>query len=217
MMHNHPTISLASLVGTIALGFSGGIHAQTTTTSTTQSLNDDFTLANDANSWKTFDGACLTAGDGTGSIPACVGLPYYKGQIQVGGNNGFLGNSSSPSGSPAGHAPKTGALRFTNGFPARLLVAVHEVASGTPFPTGAGLQVVFKTITYRGDTGNGDGADGIGFFLMDGSLNPYDTGAFGGSLGYTCSNTNNDPTARADGPIRGFDGLRGGYVGLGIH
>ena len=229
MMHEYPTISLASLAGIIALGFSGGIDAQTVApTTASQSLNDDFTAANDTNSWKTFDGACLTAGDGTGSIPACVGLAYYKGQIQVGGNNGFLGNSSAPAGSQAGDAAGTGALRFTNGFTSGhnssdsdafqygYKQAGSIISSGTPFATGAGLQVVFKTITYRGNSGNGDGADGIGFFLMDGSLNPYDTGAFGGSLGYTCSNTNNDPTARADGTIRGFDGLRGGYVGLGI-
>jgi type IV pilus assembly protein PilY1 len=228
MMHKYPTISIASLAGTIALGFSGGIHAQTTTASPSQSLNDDFTQANDGNSWKTFGGACLTAGDGTGSIPACVGLAYFKGQVQVGGNNGFLGNSSSPTGSQTGDTPATGALRFTNGFTSGhnssdsnafqygYKQAGSIISSGTPFATGAGLQVVFKTITYRGNSGNGDGADGIGFFLMDGALKPYDTGAFGGSLGYTCSNTNSDPTARADGTIRGYDGLKGGYVGLGI-
>ncbi|MDP9010030.1 MAG: PilC/PilY family type IV pilus protein [Pseudomonadota bacterium] len=227
MMHKYKTIFRASLVGAIGLGLSSGPYAQTvtpTTASPSQSLNDDFTQANDANSWKTFDGACLTAGDGTGSIPACVGLPYYKGQVQVGGNNGFLGNSSSPTGSQTGDTPGTGALRFTNGFTAghggNFMFGYKQagsiISSGTPFATGAGLQVVFKTITYRGDNGNGDGADGIGFFLMDGALNPYDTGAFGGSLGYTCSNTNNDPTLRADGTVRGFDGLAGGYIGLGI-
>lgn len=222
MMRKYPTISLASLLGAIALGFSCGLYAQTTSPS--QSLNDDFTQANDGNSWKTFGGACLTAGNGTGSIPACVGLPYYKGQVQVGGNNGFLGNSSSPTGSQTGDAAGAGALRFTNGFTAGhsgdFLYGYKQagsiISSGTPFATGAGLQVVFKTITYRGDTGNGDGADGIGFFLMDGALKPYDTGAFGGSLGYTCSNTNDDPSLRTDGTVRGYDGLAGGYVGLGI-
>src|SRR6185312_2322206 len=110
-----------------------------------------------------------------------------------------------------------GALRFTNGFTSGhggdFMYGYHQagsiISSGTPFPTGAGLQVIFKTVTYRGDSGNGDGADGMGFFLMDGSLSPYDTGAFGGSLGYTCTNQtgNNDPTLRADGSVRGYDGL----------
>jgi type IV pilus assembly protein PilY1 len=43
-----------------------------------------------------------------------------------------------------------------------------------------------------------------------------DLGAFGGSLGYTCSNSNNDPVLRASGQPRGYDGLIGGYIGLGI-
>ena len=91
--------------------------------------------------------------------------------------------------------------------------------SGTPFPSGAGLQVIFKTVPISATraAADGDGADGIGFFLMDGAFPPYDTGAFGGSLGYTCSNANNDSNTRpVDGTRRGFDGLAHGYLGLGI-
>jgi type IV pilus assembly protein PilY1 len=220
MLHNdlYPYV-----LGTVlALSFSSGAHAQT------QVLNDDFTAANDTNSWVTFDGACLTAGDGTGSIPACVGLPYYKGQIQVGGNSGYLGQSSAPATGPTQTAdpPGKGALRFTNGYTSGqgsgfmygYKQAGSIISSGTPFSNAAGLSVIFKTVTYRGNSGNGDGADGMGFFLMDGSFSPYDTGAFGGSLGYTCTNQtgNNDPTLRADGTVRGYDGLVGGYLGLGI-
>ena len=215
MKHSNLSLSMAILASSLVAAFSVGslAHAGTTTTSTS---NDDFTQASDANSWQTFDGACLTAGDGTGSIPACRGLPYYGGQIQIGGANGFLGNTSSPSsgytqtGDPIGQ----GALRFTNWYNQ----AGSIISSGTPFPTGTGIQVVFKTVTYDGDRGGagGDGADGMAFFLMDGSLPPYDTGAFGGSLGYTCANNNNDNTLRADGTVRGYDGLVGGYIGLGI-
>jgi type IV pilus assembly protein PilY1 len=212
MIHKHLLISVAILTGAIAVCFSSGVHAQATAAS-----NDDFTQASDKNLWKPFDGACLTAGDGTGSIPACVGLPYYKGQAQIGGDSGYLGQSKAPT-SDVGQQPDPpgdGALRFTNSFQQ----AGSIISSGTPFPTGAGINVIFKTITYRGDTGTGgDGADGMAFFLMDGSLPPYDTGAFGGSLGYTCTNElgNNDKTLRADGTVRGFDGLVGGYIGLGI-
>jgi type IV pilus assembly protein PilY1 len=200
---------MAILVGVIAAGTSSGASAQVTS-------SDDFTQANDMNSWKTFDGACLTAGDGTGSIPPCVGLPYYGNQIQIGGNSGYLGQTTVPSSGntetpdPAG----SGALRFTNWY----TQAGSIISSGAPFPTGAGLQVVFKTISYLGDSGGagGDGADGMGFFLMDGGALPYDTGAFGGSLGYTCSNQNNDGTIRADGTPRQYDGLAHAYLGLGI-
>ena len=68
------------------------------------------------------------------------------------------------------------------------------------------MQVTFKTITYHGDSGGAgaDGADGISFFLQDGSQAPG-LGAFGGSLAYSCSNTNTP-----------HDGLIGGYIGLGI-
>src|SRR6202011_3331203 len=80
------------------------------------------------------------------------------------------------------------------------------VSAGTPFPTGAGVQVTFKTVTYKGDSKGaaGDGADGISFYLMDGSK-PAGIGAWGGSLGYSCSNSNPP-----------YDGLVGGYVGLGV-
>jgi type IV pilus assembly protein PilY1 len=207
----HPALSVSMLIVAGAL-IAGRADAQTTS-------NDDFTQPADTNSWKTFDGACLTAGNGTASsIPPCVGLPYYGTQVQIGGHNGFLGTSTAPSSAAAQtpDQPGHGALRFTNWFQQ----AGSIISSGTPFPTGTGLQVVFKTVTYDGDRGGsgGDGADGMAFFLMDGSLPPYDTGAFGGSLGYTCTNElgNNDATVRADGTVRGFDGLVGGYIGLGI-
>jgi type IV pilus assembly protein PilY1 len=205
----HTNISIAILTGVIAAGFSCAVHAQVTS-------NDDFTQANDTNSWKTFDGACLTAGDGTGSIPPCVGLPYYGNQVQIGGNNGYLGMAANP-GTGVGQTPDPagfGALRFTNWY----TQAGSIISSGAPFATGSGLQVVFKTISYLGDRGGagGDGADGMAFFLMDGGFLPYDTGAFGGSLGYTCSNANNDGTIRIDGTRRGYDGLAHAYLGLGI-
>jgi type IV pilus assembly protein PilY1 len=199
MMHSKIATPIAGLAGALAMALSCGASAQLI-------IQDDFTLANDTNSWKTFNGACLTAGDGTGAIPACVGLPYYGSQALVGGNSGKLPDS-----------PGSGALRFTNGSPGGNNQAGGIISNFT-FPTGSGLQVTFNTVTYRGDSGGAgkDGADGISFFLMDGTLAPYDTGAFGGSLGYTCSNANNDSTKRADGTVRGYDGLQGGYLGLGI-
>jgi type IV pilus assembly protein PilY1 len=198
-----------AILAALAVGFSCGARAQVTS-------NDDFTQANDTNSWKTFDGACLTAGDGTGSIPGCVGLAYYGNQVQIGGNSGYLGQATNP-GTGVGQTPDPagkGALRFTNWY----TQAGSIISSGAPFPTGSGLQVVFKTVSYLGDYGGagGDGADGMAFFLMDGGYNPYDTGAFGGSLGYTCSNVNNDVNLRADSTPRQYDGLAHAYLGLGI-
>jgi len=167
---------------------------------------DDFTQGQAAVSWKPFNGACLTAGNGGGSIPACVGLPYYTEPL-VGGATGVLPD-------PVGK----GALRFTNGSPGGFQQNGAIVLNPlNAFPSNAGVQVTFTTVTYRGNSGGagGDGADGISFFLMD-AAQPPDLGAFGGSLGYTCSNANNDHTLRPDGTERGYDGLVGAYIGLGI-
>ena len=137
-------------------------------------------------------------------------------------------------------------MRFTNGSP----FGNQErgaIVSTNAYPTTAGIQVTFKTVTY-----GGTGADGISFYLMDGcvplagangpqvssvvvpsppppcatspiyypggasypgTLPPVPAiGATGGSLAYTCSNTN--------GPGSGagvtYDGLTGAYLGLGI-
>lgn len=168
---------------------------------------DDFTQSSAVVAWEAFNGACLTAGGGGGTIPACVGLAYYGGETLVGGANGTLPD-------PVGQ----GALRFTNGFPGGYAQNGAIVLNpANSFPSSSGVQITFTTVTYRGDSGGAghDGADGISFFLMDASQTP-DLGAFGGSLGYTCSNTNNDPKLRADGTPRGYDGLVGAYLGLGI-
>ena len=58
--------------------------------------------------------------------------------------------------------------------------------------------MVFRQFQY-----GGTGADGIGFFLVDGSTNLTATGANGGSLGY----------AQKDGSQ---PGIRGGYIGVGF-
>jgi type IV pilus assembly protein PilY1 len=185
-------------------------------------FSEDFTGAASANSWYFFSGACLTAGSATaganpGPIPGCASVltSYYSQNHPqsntsdpnlVGGNSGFLGSTTAPSTpDPVGH----GALRFTNGYP----YGKGErgaILSANTFNTGAGLNVTFKTITYLGDSGSNahggvsDGADGISFFLMDGSK-PPGLGAVGGSLAYSCSNSNTP-----------YDGLNGGYLGLGI-
>jgi type IV pilus assembly protein PilY1 len=185
-------------------------------------FSEDFTGANSTNSWYFFNGACLTAGTSTvtanpGSIPGCsTVLPSYYAQqanhdpALVGGYNGFLGATAAPSTpdpviTTNGVAVGYGALRFTNGAP----YGHNEsgaILSQSTFSTGAGIEVTFKTVTYHGDSGGpgGDGADGISFFLMDGSK-PPGLGAFGGSLAYSCSNNNPN-----------YDGLNGGYIGLGI-
>jgi type IV pilus assembly protein PilY1 len=111
----------------------------------------------------------------------------------------------------------------------------HEngaIVSNFWFPSTQGVQITFKTATYYGDGGGtgADGADGISFYLLDACMplagatttppgcatstyaKAYGTsgtfpgiGAWGGSLAYTCSNSNPP-----------YDGLVGAYLGLGI-
>lgn len=105
-----------------------------------------------------------------------------------------------------------GALRFTNGCIYNSGCSSGgksqngAIVSANSFTTNQGLDITFKTMTYRGDSGGGnsDGADGMSFFLMDGDATP-NIGSWGGSLGYTCSNANPD-----------YHGMVGAYLGLGI-
>lgn len=167
------------------------------------SVQDNLSGSSSTLNWESFGGACLTAGNNSGTIPACIGLPYYSGQNQTGG---FTGNLPDPVGN--------GALRLTTGAP--YTGQVGAVVSNFTFPSNQGLQATFTTVTYQGATdpytgrnghrfGTQDtGGDGISFYLMDGAQTP-NIGAWGGSLGYSCSNRN-----------RPYDGVVGAYIGLGI-
>ncbi|HTP96273.1 MAG TPA: PilC/PilY family type IV pilus protein, partial [Burkholderiales bacterium] len=206
----------ASLVTAAMLALAGPAPAQ-------QIIQDNFTGATTNFPWLPFLGACLTAGNATSgsTIPPCMGSPsftYYGAETLVGGDTGLLPDTTANGG---------GALRFTNGSTCGgSCVGGFNQAGGVlsnfSYPSTQGLQITFTTVTYRGNSGGSahDGADGIGFYLIDagadGSFIPLDVGAFGGSLGYTCSNVNNDAKLHPDGSPRSYDGLPHGYLGLGI-
>ncbi len=182
---------LLLVAGLSTLGISDAIAATTV-------IKEDFTGTTTTNSWYTQGGACLTAGSTGSTIPACIGLPYYSGQTQYGGVNGLLPD-------PSGQ----GALRLTNGYPYK--GQDGAIISDFPFSMSQGVQVTFTTVSYHGDSGGSghDGADGMSFFLMDTSQptvsTPPKIGSWGGSLGYSCSNSNPP-----------YTGIVGGYVGRGI-
>ncbi len=215
MMKRHTSI-IALLTAVAAFAAPPGVQAQS-------NVSEDFTNSTTSNSWWFFNGACLTASTLTGAeptggtggqIPGCttIATSYYNktsGEHLVGGQ-GLTNTNPDPVGQ--------GALRFTNGYP----YGYSEnggIVFATPFPTNQGVAVTFKTVTYLGNSGGagGDGADGISFFLMDASQLNTSTitgqaagdgnglGAWGGSLGYSCSNSNNP-----------YNGLNGGYIGVGI-
>jgi type IV pilus assembly protein PilY1 len=218
--------SVTAVAALLAVAFSSTGRAQSVAT-------EDFTGASTVNNWYYYNGACLTAGTGAGTgtpgvtpglIPSCKSIlaSYYQLQRDhdpelVGGQS----DTSTTSHTATWSDPITaagvgsGALRFTNGYP----YGHNEngaIVSSTPFNAGQGVQITFKTVTYRGDSGGagGDGADGISFYLIDATQFPSTPstgatwngiGSWGGSLGYTCSNSNAP-----------YDGLAGAYIGLGI-
>ena len=211
----HIWVAVALLLGSLAASES---QAQITFT-------EDFTGGTTNNNWYFFSGACLTAGTSTSTAKSrddpCLHVRVVELLRQCGQCRSLSGRRQQrlfgiehpaleprrTGGRPAG----SGALRFTNGSVNSGTTHSYghnergAILSASTFPTGAGLQVTFKTITYHGDSGGAgaDGADGISFFLQDGSQ-PPGLGAFGGSLAYSCSNSNTP-----------HDGLRGRIHRLG--
>ncbi len=185
-------------------------------------INDTLTGGHSLFNWVALNGACLTAGDnsltpsdGTQytpataslTIPACrvgsTNLAYYSGKTLVGGTTGTLPDASG-----------FGALRLTNGDTTTGTNGNQQtgaVVSNFTFPTNEGVQVTWTSVTYGGNAyknGGGvlSGADGMTFYLTDGSQ-PATTavGGSGGSLGYSCSNTNGT-----------YDGALKGYLAVGM-
>ncbi|RUL74041.1 PilC/PilY family type IV pilus protein [Dyella choica] len=198
-------ITVGAMLACFVMGMATEVDAQTSNV-----VQDSFTGTSANLNWTPFNGACLTAGDGTGTVPACNGLSYYGSQTQA----GLTGNADT-----AG----SGALRLTNGCAGGSGGTCYfsqngAIVSQTPFPSNQGIQVTFTTYTYSGNQGGGaqDGADGIGFYLINADKTPTQSvngktvyqpaiGSWGGSLGYSCSNTNPN-----------YDGMLNGYIGLGM-
>ncbi|WP_157603013.1 DUF7507 domain-containing protein [Rathayibacter sp. Leaf299] len=107
------------------------------------------------------------------------------------------------------NSPTTGA---TNGF-LQLTDNRTNAKGGAVFnkaiPAAGGLDVLFDQYQYGSALGL-NGADGIGFFLTDGSRNLTASGAPGGSLGYGQS------VDRTTNPITSVNGVNGGYLGIGL-
>jgi type IV pilus assembly protein PilY1 len=203
---------LSALIIAAALTAPVATQAQT-------SISEDFTKANTTQAWWFFNGACLTGSTASGVEPTTSSNGHVPGCTTIQSsyyNENLVGGQQLTNTTP--DTSGQGALRFTNGQPG----GFHQnggIVSTQPFPTGQGVSITFKTVTYLGNSGGagGDGADGISFFLMDASQLDTSTitgvasgdgnglGAWGGSLGYSCSNSNTP-----------YNGLRGGYVAVGI-
>ncbi|MEG5034898.1 DUF4347 domain-containing protein, partial [Microcoleus sp. AT3-D2] len=121
------------------------------------------------------------------------------------------GSTVNPSGViPAlgtGDTPGSGTLRLTsNAFGQAAFVIYNNPISATE-----GLKITFDFFAYNRGTvpapdGSLLGADGISFFLIDGTATPTQAGGYGGSLGYA-QKTNTPPLS---------PGIVGGYLGVGL-
>lgn len=204
MKHLNSILALSCVVLATLTSSPASAQSCSTTGATNGVFTENFTGTSTNFCWTWLNGACLTAGTtSSATAPGCVALPYYSGAPQplFGGDTGALPDT-----------PGAGALRFTDWYAEN-----GAILSNFNWNLTQGLQVSFTTVTYEGDSGGAaaDGADGMSFFLQD-ATHPADVGDWGGSLGYTCSNVNYSSIVRADGIPRGYDGLTGGFIGLGI-
>lgn len=137
-----------------------GLHAQLV-------INDQLSGASSSYPWQSIGGACLTAGDDTGTLPSCLS------------QNRMVWPPD-----PVGQ----GALRLTDAAGNQ----TGGVISQATFPSDQGLEVTFTALSYGGNGLEGTGADGLSFFLIDADVLPTvnastQLGARGGSLGYSRS------------------------------
>jgi len=138
---------------------------------TTSSVTEDFTGASTTNNWYFYNGACLTASTASGNTSpgspnGCTKDAYYGTEPLVGGYNGVAGGTQTLPDPTATSTTSYGALRFTNGCVdsnnnGSCTYGGHSqngaIISANSFSTSQGLDITFKTVTYRGDSG-GNGA-----------------------------------------------------------
>ncbi|MBO1901716.1 hypothetical protein J4H92_07080 [Leucobacter weissii] len=153
-------------------------------------LDEDFSGTSvDDPGWRGLSQACLTRAP-SGSTPA-NGLGYCSNRV-----NSPATSFQAPVGTPKGF------LQLTDDSNDKVGAALYNRA----LPSQDGLVVEFTSYQYGNDSG---GADGIGFFLSDGSYNLTQPGDSGGALGYAYrpSGTSN---------VYNTNGLAHGYLGVGL-
>src|SRR5690606_36066095 len=106
-------------------------------------------------------------------------LPYYESFKEISANGIVFGGNPNPAVLTAAsgiEAPGAGYLRLTSNGNNQTGFA----RSSQAFSSADGLDISFEYYTY-----SGSGADGITFFLFDAAASAsFNTGGFGGSLGY---------------------------------
>ncbi|TAF04456.1 MAG: DUF4347 domain-containing protein, partial [Oscillatoriales cyanobacterium] len=132
--------------------------------------------------------------------------PWIYGISGTSANPGLTAGAVNPSGVipnvGLGDPVGSGALRLTQAVGNQSAYVLYN----NPISATDGLRVTFDLFAY-GSTSN-EGADGLSFFLIDGTATPTKAGGFGGSLGYG-SNNSLTPALRSEGIV-------GGYLGVGL-
>ncbi|OIV38453.1 hypothetical protein BIV57_05455 [Mangrovactinospora gilvigrisea] len=206
----------AGLLGVLLLGSAAGglssapaaAHGPATLASASSAAAAPPVHAEHARSLAGRSGAHARAGDGTTLVDetfegATVADPNFMGlnsacltgaASTATASNGLGGCTTHTVNAPtAGTTPGYLQLTDTQGN------EVGGIVYNQAIPANAGLHVQFKQYQYGGST-----ADGIGFFLSDGSKTLTQTGAAGGALGY------------AQGIGQNAPGANGGYLGVGL-
>lgn len=130
--------------------------------------------------WRTTGGTCLTKATAASSLPVCTSR-----------------DTAPPVGAATGYAQLTDNVVGRNG----------GLLYTQPIPANGGLDITFDQYQFSALLGLGPFADGISFFLTDGSKDLSTTGALGSALGYA----QNSVATPAPTP-----GVNGGYLGLGL-
>ncbi|MEG4032983.1 DUF4347 domain-containing protein, partial [Microcoleus sp. S36b_A4] len=105
-----------------------------------------------------------------------------------------------------GASPGDGALLLTPAVNLREAFVIYN----NPIPSTDGIRVQFDFYSYGSNQQSNtpqpfitpQPGDGLGFFLIDGTVSPTRTGGYGGSVAYA--------------PRTGIPGIEGGYLGIGL-
>ncbi|MEW5095629.1 DUF7507 domain-containing protein [Clavibacter michiganensis] len=148
-----------------------------TATAASQLVAESFSGTSVADAaWKPLGSACLTRATSAPTSGSTIGVCSSRNQS--------LPASANP-----------GALQLTDNRAS----AVGGVVYDNAIPASGGLDIKFDQYQYGTSSG---GADGIGFFLTDGSVPLTAAGPAGGGLGYAQTTT--------------AAGVAGGYLGVGL-
>ena len=150
------------------------------------------------------------------ALPAGAGFAQsvfqetFTGTSATGWHFGGLGSSTSPYLTAANGTDTDGNgwLRLNTNTNDQSTYALLDTEI---FSVGAQIQVEMEyTFWNDGRSNSTAGADGISFFLVDGSVNAssFVPGAYGGSMGYAQKNE------AATGVPGGIPGMAGGYLGI---